>query len=243
MKIPFVFISALFLATVALFSCTRESLNNKGGGEEGGKGVTSPHFFTNILKVKGLALQTYDDGGKGERPSLLVTLSGDMYTQKSEATAAEFEKLANAMGDVAKKEGYVHATPVDNQTTASPITEVLVKTLTDYDGAHAQGASLKDIIRIEYQSFDHVFDKTLKPTKFGSADHAMYSIAPEMAFTPIKYPALLAGVYTGNEYAGGSVMRIEFTQPPSTPSQQIRVTLRFENGLELSKEIAVHIKK
>lgn len=242
MKIPFVFISALFLATVALFSCTRESLNNK-GGEEGGKGVTSPHFFTNILKVKGLALQTYDDEGKGEQPSLLVTLSGDMYTQKSEATAAEFEKLANAMGDVAKKEGYVHATPVDNQTTASPITEVLVKTLTDYDGAHPQGASLKDIIQIEYQSFDHVFDKTLKPTKFGSVDHAMYSIAPEKDFTPIKYPALLAGVYTGNEYAGGSVMRIEFTQPPSTPSQQIRVTLRFENGLELSKEIAVHIKK
>lgn len=246
MKPQIVIISVFCLATVALFSCTRHSLKEDKGTFVG-EGVDSPYFFTNILKVKGMevgASADYGYGlGKSERTSLHVGLYGDMYDQHREATSTEFEKLANAIGDVPKKEKYCHGTPVDNQTTESSISSVSVKTLTGYDETHPQGSLLKDIIRLRFQSFDHVFDKTLKPTKFGSADHAYYVIEPDEAFSLIKYPALLGRGYGGKEYVGGLVMSIEFTQKPTNPSQHIEVTLCFANGLVLSKEVSVQIKE
>ena len=69
----------------------------------------------------------------------------------------------------------VYATPMDNLTTASSIAAVEIKALTPYDNAHPAGSSLKDLVRIKYQSFDHVFDQTLKPTTFGSAYPVSYT--------------------------------------------------------------------
>ena len=247
MKSQFVAMSMLCLATVAFFSCTRQSLRENRNGIDG-EGYDSSHFFTNILKVDGLKVKESDwsgyyDSEKMERTALLVCLYGDMYTDMSEDTSAEFEKLANAIGDVPKKKGYRHATPVDNQTTESSISSVSVKTLTGYDEAHPQGSSLKDIIRLRFESFDYVFDKTLKPTNIEGACNGTYLLKPEEPFTLIKYPKLQMGQYQGNKFSGGLVMSIEFTQKPINPSQQIEVTLCFANGLVLSKEVAVQIKE
>lgn len=176
--------------------------------------------------------------GSTNRTALLITLSGDSYNQFSSATFEEFKKLANKIGDTENKEGYHHATPVDHPTTESAISEVKIKTLSQYDESHPQGSSLKDIIRINYQSFDHVFNKALKPTLFGSANHAMYSIEPTIETPQIKHPALTAETYEGGRLNDGLVMSIEFLQAPTTPKQHIQVTLRFENGQELTKDIS-----
>lgn len=255
MKTRFIFISVLCLATLVISSCTRQSLrevSSQKGSEKrnrlDGEGSTSPYFFTDILKVKGLEIKESTgngyDFGESERTALFLLLYGNSYNQFFEATSAEFKKLAGVIGDVPKKEGYRHGTPTDNQTIESSISDISVKTLTGYDEAHPLGSSLKDIIRLRFESFDYVFDKTLKPTNIEDASYGNYLIKPEEPFTPIKYPTFRESGYRGEkEYVYGLVMSIEFTQKPSNPSQQIEVTLSFANGLVLSKEIAVQIKE
>lgn len=94
---------------------------NKGGF---GYATHAPYFFTGILKPKVLKVRANNGNGYGLEKSnftaLLFLLSGDSYSQYSEATFDEFERLANKIGDTKSEEGYSHATPVDNQTTNPP---------------------------------------------------------------------------------------------------------------------------
>ena len=238
----------MFLAcftALAISSCNQQELNNN-QIDCGGMETPSPYFFTNILKPKELKILPNNGNGysneKSDFTSLLFLLSGDMYGQFSEATFEEFKNLANKIGDTENKTGYYHATTVDNETTESAISEVSIKSLSRYNESHPEGSSLKDIIRINYQSFDHVFDKALKPTKFGSVHHAMYSVEPTDEMTQVKHPALIMGTHVGERgYNDGLVMSIEFLQAPSTATQQLQVTILFENGTKLTKDTTVDI--
>ena len=77
----------------------------------------------------------------------------------------------------------------------------------------------------------------------GSAYHAMYTIEPAEDFTPIKHPALIMGHYSKEKglYMDGLIMSVEFTKAPKAPHQQLEITLSFDNGLNLKKEIAIDI--
>lgn len=234
----------------AICSCNQQKPTKKEHENEelnaGGYATRSPYFFTGILKPKVLKVRACNGNGYGLEKSnftaLLFLLSGDSYRQYSEATFEEFERLANKIGDTKSEEGYSHATPADNQTTESAILGVTIKSLSHYDDAHPEGSSLKDIVRINYMSFDHVFNKTLKPTRFGSEHHAMYSVGPTDDLTKITHPALIAGTYAGRTgYNDGLVMSVEFLQPPAIATQQLQVTIQFENGVELTDDITVDI--
>lgn len=231
-------------SALAICSCNQQKPNEQ--FDFGGSETPSPYFFTGILKPKSLKIITNNGNGygseKSDYTSLLLMLSGDTYGQFSEATFDEFKKLASKIGDTESKDGYYHATPVDNQTTESAISEVTIKSLSRYNESHPEGSSLKEIIRINYQSFDHVFNKALKPTVFGSAHHAMYTVEPSEDFTQVKHPALIMGTYVGaREYKDGLAMSIEFLQAPSIATQHLQVTLLFENGIKLTKDITVDI--
>jgi len=39
----------------------------------------------------------------------------------------------------------------------------------------------------------------------------------------------------------GLIMSVEFTKAPKAPHQQLEITLSFDNGLKLKKEIAIDI--
>lgn len=233
-----------------LISCDQQSpqhgSQDKGGTLDGVAG-RSTYLFSGILKTPDLKVKANDGNGyelgTTDRTALLLQLSGDICLQFSSATSEEFKRLAEKIGDLPKEEGYVYATPMDNLTTASSIAAVEIKALTPYDDAHPAGSSLKDLVRIKYQSFDHVFDQTLKPTTFGSAYHAMYTIEPAEDFTPIKHPALIMGHYSEEKglYMDGLIMSVEFTKAPQAPHQQLEITLSFDNGLKLKKEIAIDI--
>ncbi len=228
-------------------SCSQQGLSDDPIGFKGSE-TRAPYFFTGILKPKELRIHSNNGNGyrlgKTDYTSLLLLLSGDAYVQYRNDTFEEFKKLANKIGDTESKEGYLHATPVSHQTMEVAISGVMVKALSQYDDAHPQGSSLKDIIRINYESFDHVFDKTLKPTAFGSANHARYSVEPADEMPQIKYPALISGTFVGAKgYKDGLLMSIEFLQAPSVSKQQIQITLRFEDGSELKKDITVDILK
>lgn len=237
-------ILASFIA-LAICSCDKQELNNNpidsGGSEE-----TSPYFFTGILKPRELKIHANEGNGynlgKSGFTSLLLLLSGNSYSQFSEKTFDEFKILANKIGDTESETGYHHATPVDNQTTESAILGVTIKSLSHYNEAHPAGSSLKDMVRINYQSFDHVFDNALKPNVFGSVNHAMYSVEPTDDMPRVKYPALIMGTYVGETgYNDGLVMSVEFLQAPSIPSQQLQISISFENGMVLTKDITVDI--
>ena len=233
-----------------LISCDQQSpqhgSQDKGGTLDGEAG-RSTYLFSGILKTPDLKVKANDGNGyelgTSDRTTLLLQLSGDICLQFSSATSEEFKRLAEKIGDLPKEEGYAYATPMDNLTTASSIAAVEIKALTPYDDAHPAGSSLKDLVRIKYQSFDHVFDQTLKPTIFGSAYHAMYTIEPAEDFTPIKHPALIMGHYSEEKglYKDGLIMSVEFTKAPKAPHQQFEITLSFDNGLKLKKEIAIDI--
>ena len=68
----------------------------------------------------------------------------------------------------------------------------------------------------------------------------MYTIEPAEDFTPIKHPALIMGHYSKEKglYMDGLIMSVEFTK---APHQQLEITLSFDNGLKLKKEIAIDI--
>ncbi len=242
-------LAVLLVSFVGLLSisCSKQDLSDSPVDFNGSE-TRAPHFFTGILKPKELRIHPSNGNGyrlgKTDYTSLLLLLSGDAYVQHQYDTFEEFKKLATKIGDTESKEGYLHATPVSHQTMEVAISGVMVKALSQYDDAHPQGSSLKDIIRINYESFDHVFDKTLKPTAFGSANHARYSVEPADEMPQIKYPALISGTFVGAKgYKDGLLMSIEFLQAPSVSKQQIQITLRFEDGSELKKDITVDILK
>lgn len=249
MKRTYLFLFICFFA-MAVCSCNQQLPPNgtlDRGGTQDGKEGRSPYLFSGILKTPDLMVKANNGNGyelgTTDRTALLLQLSGDICLQFSAATSEEFKKLAEKIGDLPKEEGYVYATPMDNLTTASSIAAVEIKALTPYDDAHPAGSSLKDLVRIKYQSFDHVFDQTLKPTTFGSAYHAMYTIEPAEDFTPIKHPALIMGHYSEEKglYMDGLIMSVEFTKAPKAPHQQFEITLSFDNGLKLKKETAIDI--
>lgn len=249
MKRTYLFLFICFFA-MAVCSCNQQLSPNgtlDRGGTQDGKEGRSPYLFSGILKTPDLMVKANNGNGyelgTTDRTALLLQLSGDICLQFSAATSEEFKKLAEKIGDLPKEEGYVYATPMDNLTTASSIAAVEIKALTPYDDAHPAGSSLKDLVRIKYQSFDHVFDQTLKPTTFGSAYHAMYTIEPAEDFTPIKHPALIMGHYSEEKglYMDGLIMSVEFTKAPKAPHQQFEITLSFDNGLKLKKETAIDI--
>ena len=243
-KLTLVLMAAASVLT--MFSCKRQDPQTKGPGSDG-EGTLSPYFFTGILKPESLRSKECAGNGytieKTDYTSLLLFFSGKNYSQFQKKTFDEFKKLANKLGDVENKQGYIHATPVDNQTTESSISGVVVKALSQYDDSHPQGSSLKDIIRINYESFDHVFNKSLKPKAFGSANHAMYAIEPSDVMPPIKFPALIVGTHDGDRYRDGLAMSIEFLRAPSVSKQQLQIAIQFENGFELKKDIEVDIVK
>lgn len=249
MKRTYLFLFICFFA-MAVCSCNQQSpqhgSQDKGGTQDGKEG-RSPYLFSGILKTPDLMVKANDGNGyelgTTDRTALLLQLSGDICVQFSAATREEFKKLAEKIGDLPKEEGYVYATPMDNLTTASSVVAIEIKALTPYDDAHPAGSSLKDLVRIKYQSFDHVFDQTLKPTTFGSAYHAMYTIEPAEDFTTIKHPALIMGHYSEKKglYVDGLIMSVEFTKTPDIATQKLQITILFENGMELTKEITVDI--
>ena len=234
-------------SVLAMFSCKRQDPQAKGAGFDGGDGFPSPYFFTGILKPESLRIKECTANGysneKSDYTSLLLFFSGKNYLQFQKETFDEFKKLANKIGDVENEQGYPHATPVDYQTTESAISGVVVRALSQYDDSHPQGSSLKDIIRINYQSFDHVFDKSVKPKAFGSGNHAKYAIEPSDVMPPIKLPALIMGTYDGDRYRDGLAMSIEFLRAPSVSKQQLQIAIQFENGFELKKDVEVDIVK
>lgn len=249
MKRTLLFLFICFFA-MAVSSCNQQSPQHGSqdkGGTQDGKESRSPYLFSGILKTPDLKVKANNGNGyelgSTDRTALLLQLSGDICLQFSSATSEEFKRLAEKIGDLPKEEGYVYATPMDNLTTASSIAAVEIKALTPYDDAHPAGSSLKDLVRVKYQSFDHVFDQTLKPTTFGSAYHAMYTIEPAEDFTPIKHPALIMGHYSEEKglYMDGLIMSVEFTKAPKAPHQQLEITLSFDNGIKLKKEIAIDI--
>ena len=249
MKRTLLFLFICFFA-MAVSSCNQQSPQHGSqdkGGTQDGKESRSPYLFSGILKTPDLKVKANDGNGyelgSTDRTALLLQLSGDICLQFSSATSEEFKRLAEKIGDLPKEEGYVYATPMDNLTTASSIAAVEIKALTPYDDAHPAGSSLKDLVRVKYQSFDHVFDQTLKPTTFGSAYHAMYTIEPAEDFTPIKHPALIMGHYSEEKglYMDGLIMSVEFTKASKAPHQQFEITLSFDNGIKLKKEIAIDI--
>lgn len=234
------------------------NIEEKGGGETiDGEGTRSPYLLSAIVKVDELWFRTCDGNGYESEPSdrtaLLLALSGDYISQFKYATRDEFKVLAEKIGDLPNEEGYMHATPVDNITTESSIVKLDIMALTPYNDSHPEGSSLMDMIRITYQSFDHLFDKTLHPTLFGSKNHAMYTAEPGMGFTPITHPALISGTPppefklshprsdSSEPKYYGNVMGLEFTQAPSTPHQRLQVAMLFANGLKLEKEISIDI--
>jgi len=243
-KLTLVLMAAASVLT--MFSCKRQDPQTKGPGSDG-VGTLSPYFFTGILKPESLRIKENEGNGytneKTDYTSLLLLFSGKDYLQFQKATFDEFKKLANKIGDVENEQGYLHATPVDYQTTESAISGVVVKALSQYDDSHPQGSSLKDIIRINYQSFDHVFDKSVKPKAFGSGNHAKYAIEPSDVMPPIKLPALIMGTYDGDRYRDGLAMSIEFLRAPSVSKQQLQIAIQFENGFELKKDVEVDIVK
>lgn len=99
-------------------------------------------------------------------------------------------------------------------------------------------------MRVRFESFDHVFNKALKPTAFGSRDHARYTIEPERDFPYIKHPVLsmLASKRHGS-YPGSLLMTLEFVEAPSNPHQTFLITLSFDNGIKLEKEVTVDIRE
>ena len=230
-------------SVLAMFSCKRQDPQAKGAGFDGGEGFPSPYFFTGILKPESLRIKECTANGytneKTDYTSLLLFFSGKNYLQFQKETFEEFKKLANKIGDVENKQGYHHATPADHQTTESAISGVVVKALSQYDDSHPQGSSLKDIIRINYESFAHVFDKSVKPKAFGSGNCAKYAIEPSDVMPPIKFPALIAGTHDGD----GLAMSIEFLRAPSVSKQQLQIAIQFENGFELKKDVEVDIVK
>lgn len=249
MKRTLLFLFICFFA-MAVSSCNQQSPQHGSqdkGGTQDGKESRSPYLFSGILKTPDLMVKANDGNGyelgTTDRTALLLQLSGEICLQFSSATSEEFKRLAEKIGDLPKEEGYVYATPMDNLTTASSIAAVEIKALTPYDDAHPAGSSLKDLVRIKYQSFDHVFDQTLKPTTFGSAYHAMYTIEPAEDFTPIKHPALIMGHYSEEKglYMDGLIMSVEFTRAPKAPHQRFEITLSLDNGLKLKKETAIDI--
>ncbi|MBB1537509.1 MAG: hypothetical protein HG464_005415 [Bacteroidia bacterium] len=230
-------------SVLAMFSCKRQDPQTKDAGGFDGEGSLSPYFFTGILKPENLGSKECTANGytneKTDYTSLLLFFSGKNYLQFQKETFDEFKKLANKIGDVENKQGYHHATPADYQTTESAISGVVVRALSQYDDSHPQGSSLKDIIRINYESFDHVFNKSLKPKAFGSANYAMYAIEPSDVMPPIKFPALIVGTHGGD----GLAMSIEFLRAPSVSKQQLQIAIQFENGFELKKDVEVDIVK
>jgi lipoprotein len=231
------------VSVLTMFSCKRQDPQTKGPGFDG-VGSLSPYFFTGILKPESLGSKECTANGytneKTDYTSLLLFFSGKNYLQFQKETFEEFKKLANKIGDVENEQGYLHATPVDYQTTESAISGVVVRALSQYDDSHPQGSSLKDIIRINYQSFDHVFDKSVKPKAFGSGK---YAIEPSDVMPPIKLPALIAGTHDGDRYRDGLAMSIEFLRAPSVSKQQLQIAIQFENGFELKKDVEVDIVK
>lgn len=224
------------LCAVLISSCSQESLKNAQGEVST---LHSQHFFTGILKPQAMkVLKSNTNGyelGKTDRTSLLVKLSGERYAKYSNATFDEFVKLAELKGDTPQGKKYAHATPTDNETIEFALSKVSVKSLSAYNESHPEGSSLMDVIRVRFESFDHVFDKTLNPKFFGSANHARYTIEPGSVLAPIKHLALNAGA----QYS--LAMSLEFVQAPATPQQKLLITLTFENGLELKEEITVDL--
>lgn len=227
------------LCATLITSCSKESLNTNERDSGGAETIYSPYFFTGILKPQAMKVVANNGNGyelgKTDRTSLLVELSGERYAKYSNATFDEFVKLAELKGDTPQGKKYAHATPVDNETIEFAISKVSVKALSAYNETHPEGSSLMDVIRIRFESFDHIFDKALNPKNFGSANHARYTIEPGSVLSPIKHLALNSGV------DHSLAMSLEFAQAPSTPQQRLLITLTFENGLELKEVVDVNI--
>lgn len=190
--------------------------------------IQGSHFFTGIQIAEELVVQPYKYYPYGPREydytSLLVMVFGKGNSQFLLADREEFKRLATAIGDTAKENKYRFATPADNETLNTGISAVSLKALSHYNEAHPQGSSLKDIIRINFASFDHNFNSELKPKDFLSPGMGIYSIEPNENFAPIKYPSLHNKSYpTANtDQEGGSVMSIEFVEPPLNAHSALR---------------------
>lgn len=217
-------------------SCSKETLQTN---QKEVLTLNSQYFFTGILTPKAMKVVANNssvyDSGKPDHTSLLIELSGERYAKYSDATFGEFVKLAERKGDTPKEKMYAHATPTDNETTEFAISKVSVKAFSAYNETHPEGSSLMDVVRVRFESFDHVFDKTLNPKTFGSANHARYTTEPGDVLSPIKHLAL----NSGTQYT--LAMSLEFVQAPLTPQQKLLITLTFENGLELKEELTVDI--
>lgn len=114
-----------------------------------GEGFTGSYFFTNIIEPKELVVKPQDWDGyqfkEIDRTTLFLFLFGESYSQYYQPTFEEFKKRANKIGDVAKAEGYKHATPTDNKTTEAGISSMSIKALSKYNESHPEGSLLKDI--------------------------------------------------------------------------------------------------
>ncbi len=245
----FILLLSTFLCAITLNACHKQRDPKKENID--GDGWITPYLFDAIVKIGDLELKPNNNNGYQlgipDRTALLLMLSGKVYYWHGEEHKEEFKRLAEKIGDLPKKEGYEHATPVDNITTEAPISSIEIKALSSYDAEHPEGSSLKDIIRIRYTSFDHVFDPTIDtnydPSIGVSHYQRGYSIEPEVGFNPIKHPALRGGGFSGKEglFKKGLTMSIEFTKDPIFPRQKIQVSLSFGNGLTLKKEIDIDI--
>lgn len=195
-----------------------------------------PHFFSSIIVPKSMRLVA---GRLSNRPNtniLCVYFDGAGYVQRMVGMQEGFSALATQIGDLPQKEGegYIHYLAKDNRTMISGIKSVSVRALSRYNEHYRRGADLRDIVRLFYRSFDHVFVEPKSPDRNWERQ---YVTDCANGFKPVKYPSVFMGTYKGYlerpysyRFVGGAVLQIGFLQAPDRPTQKLQVTVTLQNG-------------
>lgn len=166
-----------------------------------GYGVKLPYFFTTIIVPDSMNLKEGGSSLQSRTNILHLQLFGHAYMQYQDRTADEFEVLAKKIGDLPREEGdgYLFYWGAPKITWSLGVEEISVKALTRYNDRYPEGADLANIVRLYYQSYDHVFEepRPLKPYR-----EKTYATDCANGFKPIKYLMPYMGVF--REYLGSS---------------------------------------
>lgn len=222
-----------------------------------GSRFESDFLFTNIVVPNeiGIFPAVYNDYIRDDkthffsRTGLSVLVYGDAYSSQREAYHEKFEELAKSLGDLPIHNGYSHVTPADNIVLSSALVGVSVQALSDYNKKYPKGSQLTDIVRISYESFDHVFPDLIP--KAGDKKSLFSKLFPAMPLNPFTTIGhlRLGGVGRFEEQGGDkparaiakTLLELEFTEAPITPHQKFLVTLSLGDGQKFQREVEVDV--
>lgn len=192
----------------------------------------SPRFFTKILDVKEVKISHEGDW-------FFLRQEGKVcaYDSKDEKEQARYQTLGDQIGDYEMKPSYMHVGPLPT-TTGLGIKKIELDALSDYDETHPAGASLLDILSLDYEAFS---DLTRGGGQSKTLRYAKHSINAR-DFQPVNTPGTKARVFlrvTPNYRGSWSVMLMRILKAPTQAMAKVRLRITLTNDQTVASEFTL----